>query len=726
MPVIGTLRVGRWPSELRYPSTLLGVALVHAAGSHIAPLGHLSEHAGMNRIGVSPAVRDRYAGWAPEVLLVLGLAATIAELAALVIFRNIQDPLWSTAGIALLVASVVVRWQRPDLPASAWFALGSATGPLIGLTETATIELVERDTAPTVVAWLTLVGFELGAVGILGTAYLIGLFPDGRAEKRWHRWAMRAVWPTLLVPPFVVLASARVPISSYLELPAVPNSLHVLPGSLSYDAGLGIAGVGAMALPASAIVLVVRYRQALPAVQERIRWLLLPVVLVAIGFTTNVLLGESARIVTWISLLIFTVSLAVGGTFGILQPARIDVDRMLRRVLVYGVLWLLIAGAYAATAAVVGVTAGQYLPVGWAVAIALFAAVAFQPARTRLERLADRWVFGRRTDPAEVIAQLGSTLAETFDLASLLPRMTAALEDGLGLTWARVRLHDQPEDPAKPAAVAVPIVLDGEQIGVVECGPKQSGSWTDEDQAVVTTFARQAALAVHNVRLTERLAGHVDELAASRTRLVRAQERERRTIERNIHDGVQQDLVALIGLAGQLQVAPGGAPAIEADLSTLQTGLTRVLGEVRDLASGIHPSLLTDQGLLAAVEALTARHPVAVDLRADPSIRDERFAEDAEAACYFTVAEALANSLKHARARSVEVTLARRNGSLLVTVSDDGVGFDAAEVTVPGRPPLSTLRDRLAALDGTLTVASEPGSGTTVAAEVAMQPVGMA
>ncbi len=246
----------------------------------------------------------------------------------------------------------------------------------------------------------------------------------------------------------------------------------------------------------------------------------------------------------------------------------LDVDRVLRRTLVYGVLWTTITGVYVAAGSAVGVAAGNRLSIGWAVTLTVVATLAFQPARSWLQGLADRWVFGTRSDPAHVIARLGNTLAETYDLETLLPRMAATVRNGLGLEWARVTLtgadpgigarpHDRSDnrgDGPDDAVLVVPIVLDGESLGMVECGPRTVGKLSEQDEAVVATLAQQAALAVRNVRLTEELARQADRLAASRTRLVRAQEAERRRIERNIHDGVQQELVALISQAGRVQV----------------------------------------------------------------------------------------------------------------------------------------------------------------------------
>nr|WP_274387765.1 GAF domain-containing sensor histidine kinase [Salsipaludibacter albus] len=311
--------------------------------------------------------------------------------------------------------------------------------------------------------------------------------------------------------------------------------------------------------------------------------------------------------------------------------------------------------------------------------------------------------------------------------------MAATLEDGLGLTWARVHLdgpaapassHDAP--PPTPPVLAVPIELEGEHLGTVECGPRRDGDLTDDDRLVVETLARQAALAVRNVRLTAELARQADRLAASRTRLVRAQEVERRRIERNIHDGVQQELVALISQAGQVGRDLDHDPAAAAtDLADLQVGLRRVLKDLRELAAGIHPSLLSDRGLLAAVESLAARNPVPVTLRADPRLRSLRASEEVEGAGYFTVAEALANSLKHAEASCVDVTLSRAGDSLHITVHDDGRGFGVgAGPDRDGRfggNGLSNLAERVTALGGEFQVVGGPDRGTTV---TAVLPVG--
>jgi signal transduction histidine kinase len=357
--------------------------------------------------------------------------------------------------------------------------------------------------------------------------------------------------------------------------------------------------------------------------------------------------------------------------------------------------------------------------VGWAVAIGLIAAVAFQPVRTRLEGLADRWVFGAKPDATQLVVGLGESLAATDDLDALLPRMRATLERGMGLRWARVRLlsgrDKEPPNPERKPVLTVPIEVDGERIGLIECGPKLSGHLTTADKAILETFARQAGMAVRNVGMKEELEQQAAQLRSSRARIVHAQEEERRRIERNIHDGVQQDLTALIGIAGHAsQEFERDPDSVGDDIEAMQEGLRRVISDLRELAQGIYPSVLSDRGLLAAIETLAGRHPVPVAMRAYASLRALRLPDEVEGAAYFTIAEALANTLKHGRADRLDVELRENGDRLTVRVCDDGDGFDAATARGTG---LANLRDRVAAVGGVLQIDTSPGAGTAVMAE---------
>jgi signal transduction histidine kinase len=234
-----------------------------------------------------------------------------------------------------------------------------------------------------------------------------------------------------------------------------------------------------------------------------------------------------------------------------------------------------------------------------------------------------------------------------------------------------------------------------------------------DEPGLVRAVAASAALALENERLEAELRARLDELQTSRSRLVEVSMFERRRLERDLHDGAQQRLVALslqLGLA-QRRLQDGDGQAAGAMLDAARDELNRALEELRELARGIHPAVLTDRGLEAALEALAERTPLPVSLDQMPA---ERLPAPVEAAAYFVVAEALTNVARYAKASQAAVRIGRNAGYAVVEVRDDGVG-GADPATGTG---LRGLADRLAALDGRLEVHSPPGEGTTVRAEV--------
>ena len=212
----------------------------------------------------------------------------------------------------------------------------------------------------------------------------------------------------------------------------------------------------------------------------------------------------------------------------------------------------------------------------------------------------------------------------------------------------------------------------------------------------------------------------IEELKASRQRLVAAQDEERRRLERNLHDGAQQQLVALsvkVRLAQQLTSRdPDGATAM---LEDVQADANDALENLRQLARGIYPPLLADKGLVTALEAQVRRAPLAVQVRDDGV---GRYGQDVEAAVYFSCLEALQNVAKYAEATHAEVVLTNGEGVLRFEVRDDGVGFD------PDRTGYGTglqgIADRLAALEGSVEIQSAPGQGTTVTGSVPFESRG--
>jgi signal transduction histidine kinase len=231
-----------------------------------------------------------------------------------------------------------------------------------------------------------------------------------------------------------------------------------------------------------------------------------------------------------------------------------------------------------------------------------------------------------------------------------------------------------------------------------------------EDPELIEAVGAAASLAMENSRLHAELRAQLAEIRASRTRLVNAGDAERRRLERDLHDGAQQRLLG-IRLALQLarnRLAHGGA-AIDDLLREADAEVLGALEELRSLARGIHPAILTEDGLAAALGALAQRAPVPVELNAST----ERMPSSVEATAYFVAAEALANVVKHAHASGVTIEVTRANGTLAIHVTDDGVG--GADAVGAG---LRGLRDRVEALDGRLVIESPPGQGTRVSAAI--------
>lgn len=307
-------------------------------------------------------------------------------------------------------------------------------------------------------------------------------------------------------------------------------------------------------------------------------------------------------------------------------------------------------------------------------------------------------MFDLRPTADEVLSGLGTALADTSEPVEQLGRLAAAVRDGLGVRWAAVTLADGTRVVAgqeEGEAVLELPVRGG--LGRIECGPRDTSPLTRVDRRLLEALAVPAGLAIQSAGLV--------------TRLVNAQEAERRRIERNIHDGVQQQLVALIaGL--ELARATGAGPDM---LAHLREQARQTLTDLRELAAGIHPSSLSQGGLVEAVEERCSRLPVRTTVTSPPPLRATRFADEVEGAMYFTVSEAVANALKHAGAGSIDVRLSQEDGRLRATVADDGKGFDPGAIARRG---LATLTDRLDALGGGLTVDSAQGKGTRVNAWV--------
>ena len=275
------------------------------------------------------------------------------------------------------------------------------------------------------------------------------------------------------------------------------------------------------------------------------------------------------------------------------------------------------------------------------------------------------------------------------------------------------------------ATTAFEVSHGGERLGALTLAKRPGEALTPVEARLAAQLAAQAGLVLHNAGLTEQLKERMAELRASRKRIVEAADSERRRLERNIHDGAQQQLVALSVMARLAETSvDGDKEGARALVVQAQVDATNALANLQDLARGIYPPLLADQGLAAALEAQARRSPVPVTVEADGL---GRYPQEAEAAIYFCVLEALQNIAKYAVASRAAVRLAGQVGPgsvLEFSVADDGAGFDLGSAGYG--TGLQGMADRMAALGGDLQVRSQPGHGTTVTGRLpvrALEPV---
>jgi signal transduction histidine kinase len=411
----------------------------------------------------------------------------------------------------------------------------------------------------------------------------------------------------------------------------------------------------------------------------------------------------------------------------VLKYRLYDIDVVINKAVVYAVLAVFITGVYLTVVVAAGSLTGYASnPVLSGIAAAIVA-LAFQPFRRGTQRLANRLVYGARATPYEVLAQLGDRLAGEYAADDVLDRIAAAMAGGIGADRVVVWLNSGGE--LRPAAAwpkgvrAAPTALtaiedgmrsfavrhQGEMLGAIGVHKPPSDPLTPADEKLVGDLAAQAGLVLRNARL-------IEDLRSSRRRLVTAQDEERRRLERDIHDGAQQQLVALTVKARLAEQMIDRDPAKARDLvAEIGAETTGTLEDLRDLARGIYPPLLADKGLAVALEAQGRKAAVPVAVKADGVGRLDR---DVEAGVYFCVLEALNNVAKYAGASHVDVRLRWKDGEVVFEVRDDGVGFDPA--TRGYGTGLRGMADRLEALGGTLEVQSAPGSGTMLLGRIGL------
>ena len=606
-------------------------------------------------------------------------------------------------------------------------------------------------------------GFFSGALLITFSLSAVLLFPNGRLRSGW--WAAVIVVVVLLQlgdvalstdsPYFMMIGYAGpqgVPVSSLSEWRVLGQGLGwlredmipFLPGNALFW------GNNVLAVLVGAAVLT-RLRSASGEARLQLKWFAYAVTFAAIAFLVNrsdrfagFLLADRLPVVRQGVLdVLHPIALWADQVFSVnlllLMPVTIgvaimryrlyDIDLVISRTIIYGGIAAFVTLCYGLTVAAVGNLVGETAGMGPVVTLTAIAVIALllEPVRARLNAIANLAVYGKRANPYEILSDFARSVGRAESADVLLPRMAELVRDGAGASlvevWVRVgeRLRLAAASPASlaaetladatdlaaragPTGTVVPVFQENERLGALVVQKPRGDQLTPAEARLLSDLASQAGLVFGRFRLFE-------ELRESRTRIIAAQDEERRRIERDLHDGAQQRFVNAMLNVGMAQAIAGPTSETADLLQHAAREMQAGLSELRDLARGIHPPLLTESGLYAAVASLADRSPIETSVVGVP---ERRYAEPVEVTAYFVIAEALANAAKHSHASSIKIRIDELAGSLRVEVSDNGVGG----VDPRHGSGLVGLRDRTAAIGGSLNVESSNGHGTVVRADL--------
>jgi signal transduction histidine kinase len=566
------------------------------------------------------------------------------------------------------------------------------------------------------------------ALGLLILLFL--LFPNGRPLSRRWRWVVLAtIVYSIAFAGGNALDPAPVQLAPGLPSIGNPAGVRAMRGFYNSPAFFGIFAL----LIFGVVALVLRLRRSTGEEHQQVKWfayasgvsvgVVLLGILLSLWHQTQVL-GDAAFGAAFV--LGFSIAVPAAAAIAILRYGLYEIDVVINKTLVYFSLAAVITAIYVGIVVGIGALINGQGNVGLSILATAIVAVAFQPIRDRSRKFANRLVYGKRATPYEVLGEFSSRVGGALATEDILPRMAQTLADGTGAARADVwlKVADEFRDEAtwpveggqlEPvvssgddlgglgADLAVAVRHRGEILGAISIKKRPGEALSPTETKLVTDLASQAGLVLRNVRL-------IEELRASRQRLVVAQDEARRRLERNIHDGAQQQLVS-VAVKVRLASSFVGRDAVKERELLDQLGVETqdALENLRDLARGIYPPLLADQGLAVAIRSQARKSSVPVTVEADGI---SRYGEDAEAAVYFSVLEGLQNVTKYAEASSAVVRLSQTDNGLAFEVTDNGRGFDSERSTYG--TGLQGIADRLAALDGTLEVTSRPGAGTTL------------
>jgi signal transduction histidine kinase len=692
-------------------------------------------------------MRTATARWLAGGLLLLTVAALAVSAWFGVASGNLMNAFaFTPLLLAFAVVGAIVASHRPANPIG-WLFLAEGLAFSLGVATDAYASYVTRPgvAAPVSVAWADWLGAIAGELAFLFVLAIL-LFPDGRLPS--PRWRVVA-WLIVAGEALMVLMAVTSSAALQVQTAAVRVSpVRLIPDSLA-EPVINVVQTAFVPLTlAAAAGLVMRYRRATPDVRHQIKWVAYASLLTAVALLiTGIVFGNPLGALLAVGPLI-----PVAAGIAIFKYRLYDIDVVISKTIVYGSLAAFITLVYVVIVAGIGsvgtgfLRAGSQPDLGLSILATAVVAVAFQPVRERTQRLANRLVYGKRATPYEALSEFAGRMGGTYAADDVLPQMARVLAEGTGADRAVVWVNDGAEltagacwpagaEPPQPMPLAgvAPAISGGERVTLVEYQGETLGAlsvskrgepFTPVEGKLISHLAARAGLVLHNIGLTAQLRARLAELQASRLRIVSAADDQRRRIERDIHDGAQRQLLAIgASLALTESVAGQDEDRERALVAQLKAETSGALETLRELARGIYPPLLADQGLATAIRAQAGKAAGPVEVDADGV---GRYPPEVETAIYFCCMEALQNAARHAPGAAVRASLAGSGAEVAFSVTDDGPGFDPAAVT--DGTGLRNMGDRLAALGGSCQVGSSPGRGTTVAGRIVVSapPAGTA
>ena len=619
---------------------------------------------------------------------------------------------WSLAGFSSTGVGLLLATRRRANPIGWLLLVNGAVIATLGLSESyADYAILAHPGALPGASWGVLFSQRAWPLLFAAITAIAWVFPDGRLPSpRWRPYAIAGAVSYALLVVLSFLATERFEepfVGQPSPLPELPESVVAIPFALT--------GLGALAsLFGGALAMRSRLKRSAGIERLQFRWLAYAASLipgaVVICLVENAITGNDGS-ATIAALIVALTAVPIAIAIAVMRYRLYEIDRLVNRTLVYAGLSAALVAAFAAVSLGLGLAIGSGSTLPTAVAT-LIVALLFGPLRARMQLLVDRRFNRARYEGLRKVEgfladlragratpeQVKTVLAEALGDAEL--ELLFALPDGIevdtiGRVVERATGDGRARTPVRRGNLPLATVLHDETLG--------------QRPDLLESVIGAAGLAIEIARLRVEVRRQLAEVEESRERIVTAGYEERRRLERDLHDGAQQRLVS-IGLA--LRHLQGQLPA-EAEqakiLDSTVDEVARAIAELRELARGVRPAGL-DDGLATALQALASRSGLRIKVEAT----GERFEERFETAAYFVASEALAHAAKHANASQVAVTARRRNGGLVVSVADDGVGGAAPS---PGSG-LAGISDRVVALGGSVTVASPAGEGTVVTVEL--------